>query len=690
MVNFRVGLWLALILSGLFLPTAKAQPQVWIEGNQAFSQSDLGSYLRNRQIDLSLLANSADTDLQRARRLLEQFYRDRGFPLARVWLNPKPYNSRFGMNEGPRAELGEIRFRGNSRFAEKTLRQLFSGGDRLDFNELEADLEKVRALYRNWGYPRVHVGTPEVEVVERTQKDHFPLPFRDKSAPQADLTVPIREGPEFHVNRVAVPDGFPPEIPLPKPGDLYRESDLAELRNSITEYYFEMGKLLDGFQILEDFKDETATLDLMVLYKVLPELTVNRIEFRGNLRFPDSFYRRELALQEEQALDPRLLQTSLRALAQVGVLEGISADDVEIVIDRQNLTADVTINLQEKDRHSVFFAFGPDSLGGVDASLFYSVANLLGLGETLGVDLRVGSHTSEIAASGASRYLLGTSRPASLALRVFRRRSTFELPGVENLIRDLFTSDAEGVGLSTHYRIREGQTLGFDAGWERTRNPFQAQHFTLTPTWRRVHLNGNDTYSGFLLSNRVSFFDAESDVFTTRTDFSYQRSFDRADLNRSGGGYRFHLAHARFFGGSEPLFERILKDSDELRGFSFTAGPWAQSGNNLVPVGADTLASFSSEYQIPLPKSLSLVPYFDTGVSLASSGTPGTQRLLQETNRQWRASTGFEIRLRPLKSMPVTRLIFSWNPIRLDKILSLNGIPTRLRDPALSFRISFF
>ena len=107
-------------------------------------------------------------------------------------------------------------------------------------------------------------------------------------------------------------------------------------------------------------------------------------------------------------------------------------------------------------------------------------------------------------------------------------------------------------------------------------------------------------------------------------------------------------------------------------------------------MGADTLASFSSEYQIPLPKSLSLVPYFDTGVSLASSGTPGTQRLLQETNRQWRASTGFEIRLRPLKSMPVTRLIFSWNPIRLDKILSLNGIPTRLRDPALSFRISFF
>ena len=384
MVNFRVGLWLALILSGLFLPTAKAQPQVWIEGNQAFSQSDLGSYLRNRQIDLSLLANSADTDLQRARRLLEQFYRDRGFPLARVWLNPKPYNSRFGMNEGPRAELGEIRFRGNSRFAEKTLRQLFSGGDRLDFNELEADLEKVRALYRNWGYPRVHVGTPEVEVVERTQKDHFPLPFRDKSAPQADLTVPIREGPEFHVNRGAVPDGFPPEIPLPKPGDLYRESDLAELRNSITEYYFEMGKLLDGFQILEDFKDETATLDLMVLYKVLPELTVNRIEFRGNLRFPDSFYRRELPLQEEQALDPRLLQTSLRALAQVGVLEGISADDVEIVIDRQNLTADVTINLQEKDRHSVFFAFGPDSLGGVDASLFYSVANLLGLGRDPG------------------------------------------------------------------------------------------------------------------------------------------------------------------------------------------------------------------------------------------------------------------------------------------------------------------
>ena len=109
-----------------------------------------------------------------------------------------------------------------------------------------------------------------------------------------------------------------------------------------------------------------------------------------------------------------------------------------------------------------------------------------------------------------------------------------------------------------------------------------------------------------------------------------------------------------------------------------------------MPVGADTLATFSSEYQIPLPGSFSLVPYFDTGLSLAASGTPGTQRLRQETNRQWRASTGFEIRLRPLRSMPVTRLVFSWNPIRLDKTLILNGIPTRLRDPGLSFRISFF
>jgi len=690
MVNFHVGLRLALVLTGFVLPTVKAQSQAWIEGNRAFSQSDLASYLRNRQIDLSLGANSADADRQRARRLLEQFYRDRGFPLARVWLNPKAHSLPFGVSEGPRAELGEIRFRGNSRFAEKTLRQLFSGGDQLDFNELEADLEKVRAMYRNWGYARVRVGAPEVEVVERPRKDHFPLPFRGKLSPQADLTVPIHEGPEFHVHRVAVPDGFPTEITIPQSGDLYRESDLAQLRDSITAHYFEIGKLLDGLQILEDFKDETATLDLMVLYQVLPELMVKRIEFRGNFRFPDSFYRRELALQEEQLLDPRLIQTSLKSLAQVGVLESVSADDVEITINRQDLTADVTIDLQEKDRHSVFFAFGPDSLGGVDASLFYSVANLLGLGETLGVDLRVGSHTSEIAASVASRYLLGTSLPASLALRVFRRRSTFELPGVDNVIRDLFTSDAEGVGLSTHYRIREGQTLGFDSAWERTRSPFQAQHFTFTPTWRRVHLNGNDTYSGFRLSNRVSFFDAESDVFSTRTDFSYQRSFNRANLNRSGGGYRVHLAHARFFGGGEPLFERILKDADELRGFSFTAGPWAQSGNDLVPVGADTLATFSSEYQIPLPRSFSLVPYFDTGLSLATSGTPGTRRLVQETNRQWRASTGFEIRLRPLRSMPVTRLIFSWNPIRFDKTLFLNGIPTRLRDPALSFRISFF
>lgn len=688
LAGFRVCLGLTLVLTSLFVFPLEAQTLTWVEGNRTFSQSELQDYLLSRQLDLRLVGHSPD-DLRRARRLLEQFYRDRGFPLARVELK-QVSRLPFEVVEGPRAEIGEIRFSGNQRFTAATLRNLFTTTGRLDFDELEEDLDELREFYRNWGFAKVQVGNPRLEVVERSRPDHFPWPGRQKVLREVDVTIPVQEGAEFSYERVDVPANFPDDIELPRTGELYRSSRIEELRNQITQHYFDQGQLLDGFQILEDVREASASVDLLVIYRILPPLTVRRIEFQGNLRYPDSFYRRELALEEEDFLDPRKIQQSLEALARIGVLESISETDVEIRIDRQLLTADLTLQLHEKDRHSIFFSFGPDGLGGVDGSLFYSVANLLGLGETLGLDLRVGSHTSEIAASVASRYLLGTSFPASLALRVFRRRTTFELPGVENLIRDLFTSDAEGIGLGTNYRIRENQTLGVDASWERLRSPFQAQHLTLTPAWQRLSPSGNGIYQGLRLSNRFSFLDTESNVIADRLDFSYQRSFDRSDLEQEGMGFRIHLAHGRFFGGPEPFFERVLKDNDELRGFSFTSGPWGVSGQDLIPLGGDSLMTFSSEYQVPLPRRFSLVPFFDSGTNFLTSTTEPTRQVLRETNRRWRASTGFEIRLRPFKSLPVTRLIFSWNPLRLDESFSINGRSIRLRDPRFSFRVAFF
>ena len=67
---------------------------------------------------------------------------------------------------------------------------------------------------------------------------------------------------------------------------------------------------------------------------------------------------------------------------------------------------DVIIHLEEKDRQRISYSFGSDGLGGLEGTFFYSIFNLLGLGEELGLEVGLGSQTYEFAVSMASRYLI--------------------------------------------------------------------------------------------------------------------------------------------------------------------------------------------------------------------------------------------------------------------------------------------
>lgn len=684
-------------VAACLLPVLLAVP-VWasrtgpdiFSGNTSFSDDELLAYLAARNQTVDAAAVRSTDEISRTERLLRQFYQDRGFPLAKVWLENRPPAFSFRIVEGPKAELGWIVFQGNRAVADSTLSRLLGLEGLLDFNELEEGLDRIRSHYRDNGRFRAEVGQPRVEVVETERRDHFPLPFRKTARPLVRMTIQIDEGPEFRFGRVSMPDLLKEiQSAVPARGDLYRESDLTKLKSQAALHFLNQGKLIREFQVYQRVRDDDKSVDVDVVCHLFPQLVVKKIEFVGNRRYPDSFYRRELTFEEEKFLDPRKIEESLPALFDTGVLTSISGSDVELAIREKDLEADVIIHLHERDRQKVLFSLGPDGLGGLEASAFYSIVNLLGLGEKLGVDVKVGSSTSELAVSLASRYLLGTQIPASLALRFFRRNTRFELPGADDRINALFSSSAGGVTAAGQYRIRPDQTVSLGVGAERITAPIRSDHLSLAPGWRLSRANGDGTTDTFEVSSRFSLFGGQSDSWNLRADVAYGRSLPDGDLRTRAFSYRLHVAHAGFFGDPEPLFERILKDDRELRGFSFTAGPWAVDEQGAGPIGGDSLFTFGSEYQLPLRDRLALVPFFDSGVNLASA-SPSRGRLIPQVNRVWRASLGTEIRFRVSKRLPVTRLIFSWNPLRLDETVSTPAGLARLRDSALSFKVGLF
>lgn len=230
--------------------------------------------------------------------------------------------------------------------------------------------------------------------------------------------------------------------------------------------------------------------------------------------------------------------------------------------------------------------------------------------------------------------------------------------------------------------------MQLDATAERVTNPIRSDHFSLAPSWQKSS-KGEGTQQIFEASTRFSRFTGSSDSWNLRADLAFSGGVNPNDLRTKGFAYRAHLAHARFFGDPEPLFERLLKSDNELRGFSTLTGPWARIDGDVTPVGGDSLLALGGEYQVPVAEALAVAPFVDCGINFATT-QPGGAVLETGTDRVWRVSVGTEVRLRPFRHLPVTRLIFSWNPIRLDRsILAAEGL-ARLRDPAWSFQVGLF
>jgi outer membrane protein assembly factor BamA len=149
--------------------------------------------------------------------------------------------------------------------------------------------------------------------------------------------------------------------------------------------------------------------------------------------------------------------------------------------------------------------------------------------------------------------------------------------------------------------------------------------------------------------------------------------------------------------GGVPLApERRLFPGDEiLRGFGRGGmTPLAEAsgpGAGPAPAGADSVCGASIEYRVPIRGSLSGSVFADVGWSGLSRRTSGLDpglHVIPETDRLLRASVGGELRLQlPVLQRP-GRLIFSWNPLRLDRLIQSAGSPLRLADPRGAVRFA--
>jgi len=433
------------------------------------SESDILDRFKERKVGLSVESQFDPTKIKKAEVVIKELLGEHGRQFAKVSPQYERIASSnaviliFKVDEGPKVKVGKIKFTGNHAFSDRKLIRAMKH-DRpyqiplyiteinvlsktYDRDKLNEDLEVgVRGMYQDNGYFHVLVKEPVLENIDtQNNKLGMPVPVLGKSSGKAvNITIPIEEGPQFHMGALRIVSADPDKalslkvealkgaFPLKK-GEIFNVSKLRKAMKDYTSIYGEYGFIDFTPEPEFDIHDDTKIVDLTLKFDEQKQYYVRRIDFVGNTTTRDKVIRRELLLDEGQLFNKRAWEISILRLNQLNFFDKIEEDKaVEIKRNTKEGTVDLNLKVHEKGKQSIGLNGGVSGLAGGFIGLTYQTNNFLGLGETLTFSAQFGSLQRSLQFGFTEPYLF--DRPISTGFTVFSSRYSFNQAKQEALL----------------------------------------------------------------------------------------------------------------------------------------------------------------------------------------------------------------------------------------------------------------
>ena len=329
---------------------------VGFEGNTVFSDRKLA-----KEVELTAGEILSDAKILSARRNIQEYYRGFGYPDVSVTHRLQDEGQGvtaliFLVNEGVKSEVRKIRFQGNTAFADVELRRemetkqkgIFSfitKSGRIDNQELQRDLEKVREFYQNNGYLRAEV----------TSADRVPI--RDG---RIDLVINVVEGGKYLVNQIQFGKMtvFTPEELMPALSLIgnapYSAKKVNDDRRAIRSYYGSRGYA--DANVSAEVKDAGPGL-VNIAYRVSEgkRFKVGRVNISGNDKTKDRVIRQEVPMKPGEYFNSVEVETTQKRLENLRYFQG-----VQVTGDSSSRAGyrDLNIAVQEGKTGEVSFGAG--------------------------------------------------------------------------------------------------------------------------------------------------------------------------------------------------------------------------------------------------------------------------------------------------------------------------------------------
>jgi outer membrane protein insertion porin family len=481
-------------------------------GLSSVSTSDVLDRFKERKVGLSVESQYDPTRIKKAEVALKDLLAEHGrqYATIRTEIRPIPpaaISVTFVIKEGPKVNVGHIRFKGNKHINDRTLRAAMKNlkpvgiphsifleklfAKTYDATKLEEDTERVRAEFQNRGYFKVVVEDPKTEIHD-TGHTGFHIPLLQRGMGKSvDITMPIEEGDRYRLgtitfkNNKAITNNAALRSLFPlKDGDIFSREKVGKGLENLRKAYGEAGYINFTSVPEPKFDDEKKTVDFIVDVDEGKQFYVRRIEFQGNTTTRDKVIRREVAMEEGQIYNSRLWELSLMRLNQLGYFEKLKPDDPDTTerhLDEKAGTVDLTLKVKERGKNSIGMQGGVSGLAGAFIGINYATNNFLGLGETLSVQGSLGSRQRDIMFGFTEPYLF--DRPIQTGFTVYMRKISYDqakqyailsgqnlnLPSsyLQNLQN--YSQSSEGVSLSLSYPLhRSFKRVGISYSFDRS------------------------------------------------------------------------------------------------------------------------------------------------------------------------------------------------------------------------------
>lgn len=647
---------------------------VTVEGNDEISTDDLKKEIKTKE-RTSYDESTIGGDVQR----MLTVYQRKGFfgtkiEPQKIELDDNRVNVVYEITEGHPTWITDIKFEGNKKFSDRTLRgeilsrehawwRFMTQFDTFDEDRIQYDAQMLRQFYLRNGY--IDFNVTDTNGTFTPDREYYSVLFT------------VNEGDKYEYGKISidnpfddVPDDVLNDVLVVKSGDVYNvdavEETLVKLRSHVADY----GYAFINVEPIPTKNAKDKTIDLNFKIQKTNRIYLNTINILGNVRTFDSVIEQLIPMR---AGDPFSLQTIEEGRQKL--MRTRYFKDVQMVPTRvagENMM-NLDIKVEEQPTGELSGGFGWSNINGFMVDAGITENNFMGRGQIVQLRASIAQYQKQALFSFTEPYLFG--RQLSGGFDVSYTMYDYSSLGGFGYDRDsLSVAGRMGWRLTDHWTQSLRLSASFDQNYDiQAEDGWQdATLFTLGTNLRYHNLDTNfeqNTHTGVVANLGLAY-----------TGFGGTETFMRYSGDVIGmvkfWDDRWQLRSSLNFGYIQPLdgdyvsrVYRYFLGGESLRGFDVAGVGSRNWWYSTYALGGLWKVNGSTQLNFPI-----FIPdeYQVKGFVFADYGILGKPPEKEYTfaghpndiDQDWRTSVGFGI----YWNTPMGPMNFSWGwPLKINE-----------------------